>query len=33
VSDYVSSVAWSPDSKRIASGGNDHTVQVWNDKP
>jgi eukaryotic-like serine/threonine-protein kinase len=25
----VNSVAWSPDGKRIASGGNDATVQVW----
>jgi hypothetical protein len=28
-SDYVSSVAWSPDGKRIASGSDDMTVQVW----
>ena len=28
--DFVSSVAWSPDGKRIASGGGvDSTVQVW----
>src|SRR5712691_9097390 len=27
--DYVFTVAWSPDGKRIASGGNDNTVQVW----
>jgi WD40 repeat protein len=25
----VSSVAWSPDGKRIASGSSDKTVQVW----
>ena len=25
----VFAVAWSPDSRRIASGGNDSTVQVW----
>lgn len=28
-SDYISSVAWSPDSKRIASASGDRTVQVW----
>src|SRR5260221_1137270 len=28
--DYVFTVAWSPDGKRIASGGNDSTAQVWN---
>jgi len=22
-------VIWSPDGKRIASGSDDHTVQVW----
>ena len=27
---WVSSVVWSPDGKRIASGSNDNTVQVWN---
>src|SRR6266566_5051377 len=27
---YVSGIAWSPDGKRIASGGLDTTVQVWN---
>jgi len=26
----VYAVIWSPDSKRIASGGTDGTVQVWN---
>src|SRR6266487_2738638 len=26
----VTSVAWSPDGKRIASGSSDNTVQVWN---
>jgi len=26
----VTSVTWSPDSKRVASGGIDSTVQVWN---
>lgn len=29
-SSAVWSVAWSPDSKRIVSGSNDRTVQVWN---
>ena len=28
-STYVNAVTWSPDSKRIASGGGDKTVQVW----
>jgi eukaryotic-like serine/threonine-protein kinase len=28
----VTAVAWSPDGKFIASGGNDHTLQVWNAK-
>jgi WD40 repeat protein len=28
-SDVVLAVAWSPDGKRIASGGDDQTVQVW----
>src|SRR2546421_2656343 len=27
--DYVYTVAWSSDGKRIASAGNDSTVQVW----
>ena len=27
--DYVAAVTWSPDGKRIASGGADQTVQVW----
>ena len=26
----VRSVAWSPDSKKIASGSNDKTIKVWN---
>ena len=26
----VHSVAWSPDSKQLASGGEGSTVQVWN---
>jgi WD40 repeat protein len=26
----VLSVTWSPDGKRIASGGTDHQVQIWN---
>jgi len=26
----VKSVTWSPDGKRIASAGDDSTVQVWN---
>ncbi len=25
----MQAVAWSPDGKRIASGGDDNTVQVW----
>jgi WD40 repeat protein len=25
----VNAVAWSPDGSRVASGGNDHAVQVW----
>src|SRR5260370_41026622 len=28
--DYVFTVAWSPNGKRIVSGGNDGTAQVWN---
>jgi len=28
-STYVDAVAWSPDGKRIASGGGDDTAQVW----
>src|SRR6266496_2892228 len=28
--DYVLNVAWSPDGARIASGGRDSTVQIWN---
>jgi WD40 repeat protein len=28
-SDVVSELAWSPDGKYIASGGPDHTLQVW----
>ena len=28
-SDFISAVAWSPDSKQIASGSADNTVQVW----
>ncbi len=28
-SDSVNAVAWSPDGKRIASGSDDNTVQVW----
>jgi serine/threonine protein kinase len=26
---FVNAVTWSPDSKRVASGSNDRTVQVW----
>jgi eukaryotic-like serine/threonine-protein kinase len=25
----IDAVTWSPDGKRIASGGSDNTVQVW----
>ncbi len=25
----ANAVAWSPDGQRIASGSEDHTVQVW----
>ena len=28
--DYVKTVAWSPDGTRLASGGRDNTVQIWN---
>src|SRR6266571_8316857 len=28
--DAVTSVVWSPDSKNIASGGSDRTIQIWN---
>jgi eukaryotic-like serine/threonine-protein kinase len=28
-STVVYAVAWSPDGRRIASGSQDHTVQVW----
>jgi WD40 repeat protein len=28
-SDWVSSVAFSPDGKRIVSGSDDHTVKLW----
>jgi WD40 repeat protein len=28
-SDVVQDLAWSPDSQRIVSGGNDYTVKIW----
>lgn len=28
--DGVRSLAWSPDSRRIASGSSDHTIRIWN---
>ncbi len=30
-SSKVRTIAWSPDGKHIASGGDDSTVQIWND--
>ncbi len=31
-SDYVNSVAFSPDSKYLASGSNDHMINLWSVK-
>ena len=32
-SSYVTSVSWSPDGSKIASGGGDETVRVWDVPP